>query len=242
VCAAITGATAAAYTVTAAEVGHALVANVTATVGAASQSAWSVAAHVAAATGPTASVPPTLAGVLLKGKQLTGSAGTWTSSGTIQYAYQWYRCDATGAHCQSIHGATKPTYKQVAKDVGATIGFAVHATDGTGTNTAYASLAGPVAAPGSPLYATAQPTIVGTPAPGNTLQVGPGSWSQTPSSFGYRWLRCNANGRLCAAIPGANAARYSVTVADSGHALVAVVQANAGAITLPVLSLGIAAS
>jgi len=243
VCAAIGGATAAAYTVTSADAGHALVAVVTATAGGSSQSAWSIAAHVAAAaTGPIASARPTLAGVVQQGKQLTGAAGTWTGSGTIQYAYQWYRCDAAGAHCQSIHGATKPTYTQVPKDVGATIGFAVHATDGTGTNTAYASLVGPVAAASSPLFSTAQPAISGTPASGQALQVATGSWSQTPSVLGYRWLRCNANGRICAAIAGANAAAYTVTAADSGHALVAVVQASAGAVTQPVLSVGVVAS
>jgi fibronectin-binding autotransporter adhesin len=243
VCAAIPGATAAGYTVTATDGGHALVAVVRGTVGSSSQSAWSIAAHVApAATGPTASVRPIVAGVVQQGKQLTGSQGTWTGSGTIQYAYNWYRCDAAGAHCKSIHGATKPTYTQVPKDVGATIGFSVRATDATGTNTAYASLVGPVAAASSPLYSTVQPTITGTPAAGQALQVGAGSWSQTPSAYGYRWLRCNANGRLCATIAGANAAAYTVTAADSGHALVAVVQATAGAVTQPIVSVGVVAA
>jgi hypothetical protein len=36
----------------------------------------------------------------------------------VTYAYQWYRCDATGAHCSSIHGATRSSYTEVAKDVG----------------------------------------------------------------------------------------------------------------------------
>jgi len=211
---------------------------VKATAGANSQSAWSTRP---APPIPLASALPTIAGVVQQGKQLTGSTGTWTGSGTIQYAYQWFRCDAAGAHCKSIHGATKPTYTQVPKDVGATIGFAVHATDAAGANTGYASLVGPVAAAGSPLYSTAQPTISGTATLGQALQVAPGSWSQAPTAFGYRWLRCNANGRLCAPIAGATAAGYTVTAADSGHALLAVVQATAGGVTQPIVSVAVVA-
>src|SRR2546421_4527468 len=88
------------------------------------------------------------------------------------------RCDTAGAHCKSIHGATKPTYTQVVKDVASTLGLTVRATDAKGTTSAYASLVGPVAAAGSALYSTAQATISGTPSPGQALQVNPGSWSQ----------------------------------------------------------------
>ena len=101
-----------------------------------------------------------------QGKQLTGSTGIWSGSGVIGYGYQWYRCDAAGAHCKSVHGATKPTYTLVAKDVGQTLGFAVHATDATGTATAYASLVGPVAAADATLVPTAQPTIAGVASAG----------------------------------------------------------------------------
>jgi hypothetical protein len=186
-------------------------------------------------------VPPSVTAVVRQGKQLTAVAGTWSGSGTIQYAYQWYRCDPAGAHCKSIHGATKSTYTQVAKDVASTLGLTVRATDSSGTTSAYANLVGPVAAASSPLFATAQPTISGTPSPGQTLQVNPGSWSQTPSAYGYRWQRCNANGRLCTPITAA-AAGYTVTAADSGHVLVAIVQATAGGLTQPIISAGIVAT
>jgi hypothetical protein len=146
----------------------------------------------------------------------------------VAFAYQWYRCDGSGAHCLSIHGATGLTYTEVAKDVGKTIGFAVHATDGTGTSTLYAGLVGPVAAATSGLAATAQPLVSGTAAPGQVVQVSNGSWSGAPSSFAYQWQRCNANGRLCVPIEGAAAAAYTVQAADAGHALLATVHAVAG--------------
>jgi hypothetical protein len=239
-CTAIAGATAATYTVTAADAGHTLLAVVQATAAGLTLPAISTGMRTSAApTGPAASVRPAVAGISQQGKQLTGVAGTWAGSGTIQFAYQWYRCDAAGAHCKSVHGSTKPTYTQVAKDVGSTLGFAVRATDANGTTSAYASLVGPVAAAASPLVSTAQPTVSGTAAPGQTLQVSPGSWNQTPTVFGYRWQSCNPNGRLCTAIAGATAATYTVTAADAGHTLLAVVQATAAGLTLPAISTGV---
>jgi hypothetical protein len=175
-------------------------------------------------------------GAALQRAQLKGAAGTWSGTGAIKYAYQWYRCDAAGAHCKSIHGATKETYTQVAKDVGNTIGLTVRATDSNGTTSAYASLVGPVAAATSAFYSTAQPAISGTPTPGQALQVSPGTWSQPPSAYVYQWQRCNPNGRLCAPIAGATAPSYTVTAADSGHTLLALVQATAGGATTPTLS------
>jgi hypothetical protein len=175
-----------------------------------------------------------------QGTQLTGSTGIWSGSGVIGYGYQWYRCDAAGAHCKSVHGATKPTYTLVAKDVGQTLSFAVHATDATGTATAYASLVGPVAAANAILVSTAQPTIAGVAVQGKTLQVSEGSWNRKPDALTYAWQRCNPNGRLCVPIAGATAATYAVTAADAGHALLAVVLAQTKGVSQPTLSVATA--
>jgi len=223
-CTPIGGATNASYTATADDAGHRLVALVHATAGAASQDVLSDATTVvnAAAPGPSVTAAPSVTGTAAQGSQLTGNPGTWTGSGTISYTYNWYRCDGAGAHCLSIHGATKPTYTLGAKDAGHTLGFAVHAADANGTVSAYASLVGPIAAAGAALVATAAPSISGA----GTLQASNGSWNQTPTAFAYQWLRCNANGRLCTAIDGATAAAYTTTSADSGHTLVATVTAS----------------
>jgi len=239
-CAAIAGATAASYPVAAADAGHALVAVVQATAGSASQNTWSVAARVSAKpAGPVASARPFVVGPAQQGRQLGSNPGTWAGAGTTRLAYQWYRCDAAGAHCTSIHGATKPTYREVPKDVGSTLGLTVRATDTNGTTSAYTSLVGPVAATSSPLYSTVQPAMSGNPLVGQTLQVGTGTWSQAPTAFNYRWQRCNANGRLCTTIAGAAASTYVITAADAGHTLLAVVQAAAGGLTQPILSVGV---
>jgi hypothetical protein len=62
------------------------------------------------------------------------------------------------------------------------------------------------------------------------LTVSEGTWSPaaTIDTYTYAWQLCNANGRLCAPIPGATSASYAVTAADSGHVLIAVVTAAAG--------------
>jgi hypothetical protein len=237
-CVPIPGATASAYAVTADDAGHTLTVLVHATAGAAAQDALS---H-ATGTIPGATFPPTIlrvpavTGTLQQGAQLAGTSGTWSATGALAYAYQWYRCDPTGAHCSSIHGATSATYTQVSRDVGMTLGLAVRATNAVGTGTGYASLVGPVAPATAATVSTVPPAITGTPEPGQLLQVAGGTWSSPPSTLLYQWQRCNANGRLCTPIAGASASTYVVDPADSGHALVVVVQAMANGVTQPTLS------
>jgi sugar lactone lactonase YvrE len=57
------------------------------------------------------------------------------------------------------------------------------------------------------------PTVTGTLAPGATLTAGTGTWTPTPDSFTYQWLRDGV------AIGGATATTYVVTSGDAGHAL-----------------------
>ena len=239
-CTPIPGATASAYALTVEDAGHALVALVHATAGAATQDALSQATGMillGATTPPTSSDAPTVAGMPRQGEQLTGTLGGWSGTDALTYVYQWYRCDPAGAHCSSIHGATSATYTQVARDVGKTLGFAVRATNAGGTTSAYASLVGPVAPATASTASMVQPTITGTPEPGHLLQAADGTWSSTPSSLLYQWQRCNANGRLCTPIAGATGSTYTVDVAaDSGHALLVVVQAMADGVTQPALS------
>jgi hypothetical protein len=253
VCVPIDGASSATYTATAADTGHVLVALVTAAAGSARVSATSTAVRPPGATTTTTTSPtttsssggpqngarPTVAGSAVQGIKLVATAGSWAGTGTISYAYQWYRCDTAGAHCSSIHGATAATYTLVAADLAHTIGLTVNATDSKGKSSAYASLVGPVAAPNAPLFATVQPAASGTASTGKQVTVTQGTWSQTPSTYEYSWQRCNANGRLCTAIAGATTVSYTVTTADRGHQLLALVQATAGSASAQTLSTGI---
>src|SRR3954451_17138598 len=93
---------------------------------------------------PTSTIRPALSGSLQVGAQLAGDNGAWAGSGALAFAHQWYRCDATGAGCKAIRGATAATYSLTAADAGRTVGLTVRATDATGSANAYSGLAGPI--------------------------------------------------------------------------------------------------
>ncbi len=63
------------------------------------------------------------------------------------------------------------------------------------------------------------PTISGTAREGMTLTAAPGSWSEEPTSYKYKWRRCDAQGAHCKAIKKATATTYAVQGADAGHTL-----------------------
>jgi hypothetical protein len=232
VCARIAAATTAVYTPTAGDIGHTLVAAVRAR----GSTVLSLGSDpVRAYPGPVSVALPLISGTLRQKAKLTATAGTWRGSGTITYAYQWYRCNPVGARCTPITGATRGTYTEVARDVGQTLAVTVHATDTAGTTAAYSPLAGIIAAAGE-LAATAQPTLAGTAGVGAALTVSPASWSGPPGSLTYAWLHCNANGRLCEGIPGQASSTYTITADDRGHTIVATVTATAGTASATVLT------
>lgn len=71
---------------------------------------------------------------------------------------------------------------------------------------------------------TTEPRISGSPTVGSTLSASQGSWSGSPTSFSYQWVRCPRDGGLptganCAAIGGATTTQYVVANADVGFRL-----------------------
>ena len=66
---------------------------------------------------------------------MTAAAGTWKNTPT-KLAYQWERCDAAGANCVAIPGATALTYIVQATDAGATLRVTETATNNIGSVTA----------------------------------------------------------------------------------------------------------
>lgn len=71
---------------------------------------------------------------------------------------------------------------------------------------------------------TAQPTISGTAAQGQTLTATAGTWANDPTSFTYQWVRCNASGGApdgsdCATLGGATTTSYVVAAGDVGSRL-----------------------
>jgi hypothetical protein len=66
---------------------------------------------------------------------------------------------------------------------------------------------------------TVEPRISGTATVGSTLTATSGSWTNSPTSFAFQWVRCPRGGGLptgadCAAIGGATTSSYVVSTAD----------------------------
>jgi hypothetical protein len=82
---------------------------------------------------------------------------------------------------------------------------------------AVAAGVGSAAAPsGPPENFNTPPSISGAAREGSTLTAAHGFWTNNPTSYRYRWLRCDANGNACALI-GAEGRQYRSTGSDVGH-------------------------
>jgi hypothetical protein len=133
----------------AADVGHALVLTVSATAAGGSATAVSAStlavapAGSGATTRPAALAPPQVTGTPQIGQTLTASAGTWSGSPT-SFAYQWRRCDAAGAGCTAVSGATRGSYTITPGDSGTRLSLVVTATGAGGSQSTTAPTTGVV--------------------------------------------------------------------------------------------------
>ena len=179
---------------------------------------------------PANTALPVISGTAQQGQKLSTSNGSWTNSPTA-FAYQWLDCDASGASCASISGATTSSYTLVSGDVGHTIRVAVTASNaggsGVATSVQTATVAASVATPPSN---TALPALSGSAQQGQTLTTSTGTWTGTaPLSFAYAWADCDASGNNCSAISGATGSSYTLQASDLGHTIRSTVTAsNAG--------------
>lgn len=78
----------------------------------------------------------------------------------------------------------------------------------------------------SPVAVTGPTGGGGTPEVGDQLNGTAGTWSGDSNSYSYQWMRCDAYGRDCQPIAGANGTSYVPVTADIGHALVFCVTAT----------------
>jgi hypothetical protein len=236
VCSAIDGQARPTYVASGDDLGHALTVLVVVTVGSRTAAAFATATDPITVEELENTSPPLVGGILRVGQKLTAAAGNWTGPQPIAYRYQWARCDPSGARCRSIGGADAGTYTLVARDLHQTIGLTVTASNAAETKLVYASLAGPIAKRTATFVSTIRPELAGSAAVGQLLTATDGTWSTTPTTLNYRWLRCNRNGRICTPIAGATSASYAATAADSGHTLLALVTATAGRLTATTFS------
>ena len=160
---------------------------------------------------------PTISGTPQEASTLTADPGTWTGTQPINFTYQWLRCDAAGANCADIGGATAQTYVLVPADIGSTIRIRVTATNIVGTPVS-ADSAETAQISGRAPVNTALPVVTGNPQENSTLSATGGTWTGTqPINLAYQWLRCDAAGANCADIGGATSQTYRLAPADVGH-------------------------
>ena len=212
------------YDLRPADIAHRIHVEVTATNAAGEATAASAPSAGVGIDPPVATADPDVAGTPVDGSTLTADPGTWTGTGPIDFDYQWQRCDAAGANCVDIAGATDETYTLDSDDVGSTVRVVV-----TGDNGEQGSAASPTVGPvvPAPPASVTVPTVSGSTGSGNTLTAGDGTWNGTqPLTFDYQWQRCDADGTDCADIAGETGSSYELTDADVGHAIVVVVTAS----------------
>jgi len=154
---------------------------------------------------------PTISGTVKVGYTVSVSNGTWSPTPT-SYSYQWYRDGV------AISGATKSTYAVSTSDAGKKLTVKV-----TAKRSGYASQ------PKTSSYKTVAygsfktaptPKISGTVKVGYTLTASRGTWSPAASSYSYQWYRSGS------AIPGATSYKYKLTSSDKGKTMTVKVTAK----------------
>jgi hypothetical protein len=204
--AAITGATATTFKLTAAQVGKTVTISVTG-----AKAGYTTATKTSAATGtvmalnPVLTAPtPKITGTAKVGYTLTAVPGTWGPA-AVTLKYQWR------ANAVAIAGATASTYKPSAAEVGKTISVTVTGSK-AGYNTAAKTSALTARVAVGTLTAPV-PGIAGTAKVGYTLAAVPGAWGPAPVTLKYQW---KANG---IAITGATASTYKPAAAVIGKTI-----------------------
>jgi hypothetical protein len=78
----------------------------------------------------------------------------------------------------------------------------------------------------TPPNMTAYPTTSGAAKEGETLTAANGSWTSSPTKYGYQWKRCAPEYEPCEAIAGATAQTYTLTPDDVGKRVQVLVTAT----------------
>lgn len=196
----ISGATAATYTLAAADVNASVSVRVTATLaGYLATSSTAKAVKVSAGSFSKAPVP-TISGTAKFGSVLSAKPGTWSPGATL--SYQWLR------NGKPISKATAAKYTLTAADIGSTVTVRVRAVRAGYTTTDRISSKRKVIA--ASFAKTATPKISGKAKVKRKLTVKVGTWSPKPTKVKYQWLR---NGK---AIAKATKASYTVVAKDKG--------------------------
>jgi hypothetical protein len=238
-CSTVGGATAATYTVAAADVGKRMRVTVTATNAGGSASATSNATGVVSPLPPPPPPPPpnavppsslslpVITGTAQQGSTLTASPGNWANNPT-GFTYQWLRCEPGGDSCATIPGSTGTQHTVGTYAVGKTLRVTVRASNAAGASSATSNPTAVIteAPPAHKPRISVRPTVSGMAQQGQELTATRGTWTNSPRYYSFQWRRCNASGGNCVNIDGATTNEYAPTAADVGFALRVVVAAS----------------
>jgi hypothetical protein len=221
----IAGQTALSYRITSADVGSRLRMQITA-----SNSRGTAVAHSAPTTEVQAAPPlnltaPAITGQPIHMSELQATAGTWSGTAPITYAFQWQRSDGDGEFV-NISGATADRYTPALHDIGHELRVEVTASNRAASVRAASSPAEVQAM--TPVNDTAPQLNSTTAVDGDTLTVTDGEWSGTePIAISYQWQRNTGDG--WEDITGQTDRQYTTATADANAQVRATVTAsNAG--------------
>jgi len=195
-CTAISGATAATYTIVEADAGKYLTAASVATNVAGTARKIALSSTIVQSL-PSIVVAPTITGDRWLGSELTVADGQWFEYPEATVTFQWYRCSSpvaaaatVPAHCsESITGATTNTYTLDGSDAGKYLTAVVEHTNSLGTTR---HIAAQTIATFLPPSIDTEPTLTGTAALGSKLTLTEGLWTGYPApSLSSSWYSCD---------------------------------------------------
>lgn len=164
----------------------------------ANSNATSVVKASSTAGRPLNSKPPTISGTAQQNQTLTANPGTWTGGQPITFAYQWRRCDSTGASCSDISGATDKTYVPTTADVGNTLRVRVTAKNSLGSRAATSTPTAAVTKAEAPVGSAVSISEVSLP---NRLII---------DQYSFRPNRLRKHGRLIARFHVSDSRNHSI--------------------------------
>ncbi len=80
--------------------------------------------------------------------------------------------------------------------------------------------------PGPTPAISTSPLVTGNDAVAQTLSTTTGTWTNSPTSYSYKWQRCDNAGANCVAIGGATSSKYTLLSGDAGHEIRSLVLAQ----------------
>lgn len=177
---------------------------------------------------PVLTTQPTVLGQPAVGSPLAALPGVWSGARPLSFTYQWLSCDARGSGCAPIAGATSETYTPTFGDSGRELMVLLTARNASGsvasTSAPTLAVAATGAGGGAAPQVTTMPVVAGAPQVGQSLSVGVGTWTGSPTAFAYQWRRCDPSG-ACSDL-SETAPVYVITPGDVGATIQLVVTAR----------------